>query len=367
MKGKKLLVTFLMVIVAFLSGTMASYASEFSFAVTPITPENQIDKSKTYFDLKMTPNQKETIYVQLQNDLAREVKVDVSVNSATTNTNVIVEYGKNKIKPDKSLHYDLKELVKAPKQVTLKPHSALQVPFELTMPQEKFDGVMAGGITFKEAKEEAKKEDSSEGKGLAIENEYSYVVALLMRQSENAVAPNLVLHKVGPDQINARNVILANVQNDQMTYINQVTIDAEITKKGDSHVLYKENKESLQVAPNTNFDFPVSLKGEPLEPGTYHLKMTVNGNKDADGEFTRGKDKEGQPVHYANQWVFEKDFTIDGAVARELNKKDVTIKTDYTWLYILIGLLLLLLLLLILWLIWRKKKKDEEAEERKAE
>ena len=40
-------------------------------------------------------------------------------------------------------------------------------------------------------------------------------VALLMRQTLNEVAPNLVLHEVKPDQINARNVILANVQNDQ--------------------------------------------------------------------------------------------------------------------------------------------------------
>ncbi len=31
-------------------------------------------------------------------------------------------------------------------------------------------------------------------------------------------------------------------------------------------------------------------------------------------------------INYTNQWVFEKDFTIDGKVAKELNTTDVTIK-----------------------------------------
>jgi LPXTG-motif cell wall-anchored protein len=52
---------------------------------------------------------------------------------------------------------------------------------------------------------------------------------------------------------------------------------------------------------------------------------------------------------------------VTGDVARDLNKKDVTIETDYTWLYFLIGgLLLLLALLLLLW--YRRKKKNETDE-----
>lgn len=366
MKRTNIIITFIFALVAIVVGGQTSFASEFSFAVTPVIPENQLDKSKTYFDLQLDPNQKETVYVELRNDLMREVKVDVSVNSATTNSNVIVEYGKNDAKLDKSLQYDLAKYVKAPEQVTLKPQSAVRVPFELTMPKEKFDGLLAGGITFKEAKSDTEKTKDTAEKGLAIENEYSYVVALLLRQNENTVAPEMLLHDARPDQINARNVILANLQNDKMTYINQVTIDAEITKKDSQDILYEEHKDTLQVAPNSNFDFPIHLNGDALKPGTYHIKMVINGNKAAEGEFTRGKDADGKPIHFQNQWVVEKDFTIDGEVAKELNEKDVTIKKDYTWLFILIGILLLLLALFIIWLVWRKKKKDDE-EERKAE
>ncbi|EOH97515.1 DUF916 and DUF3324 domain-containing protein [Enterococcus pallens] len=367
MKFKKSMIALGILLVSVFAGTIPTFASEFSFAVTPVIPENQIDKTKTYFDLKMAPDQKEQVNVELRNDTDRNVKVDVTVNSATTNSNVIVEYGKNKIAPDKSLKYNLKDYVKAPNQVTINAHSTLQVPFDLTMPKEQFDGLMAGGITFKEAKDEKTTENTSEQKGLAIENEYSYVVALLMRQNTTKVTPQMALNTVKPSQLNARNVIVSNLQNSKATYINQVAIDAEITKKGDSTVLYSEHHDGLQIAPNSQFDFPVHLNGKPLEAGKYHIKLVVNGDKNAEGQYIRGKDKDNQAEHYTNQWVFDKDFTIDGQVARKLNDKDVTIKKDYTWLYILIGILLLLLVLFIIWLIWRKKKKDEEDKENKAE
>jgi len=366
LKIKAALLAVLATILTVFAGGTQVFASEFSFSVTPIAAANQIDKSKSYFDLQLKPGQKETVYVQLRNDLAREVKVDVAVNHATTNSNVIVDYSTSTKTADASMKYDLAKIVQAPKQVTLKPHSVVKVPFQLQMPAATFNGVLAGGITFKEAKT-TKTSQSSSGQGLAINNEYSYVVALLMRQNSTAVAPNMTLHTVKPDQINARNVISANLQNNQMTYINQVAIQAQVTKKGDSKVLYSANKTALQIAPNSNFNFPVALNGQALEPGTYHIKLIVDGNKSDNGKYARGKDSKGQSLRYQNEWVLEKDFTISAATAQDLNKKDVTIKTDYTWIYILVGIGLLLLVLLIIWLIWRKKQKDAKEAARKAE
>ncbi|MGG5359181.1 hypothetical protein IGI57_000124 [Enterococcus sp. DIV0213j] len=333
-------------------------ASEFNFAVTPIIPSTQLDLEKTYFDLKLDPGQEEKLEVLLRNDTDKKVEIDVSVNSATTNSNVIVEYGENEIEKDESLEFDLKDYVEYPEALTLQPNSERIIEFKAKMPKEKFDGVLAGGITFKEIKKEQEKNDEKE-QGLSIKNEYSYVVALLMRQNENEVAPDLKLKKVEPGQINARNVILSTIQNDKKTYINQVAVQAKITKKGDSEVLYKEDKEGLQIAPNSNFSFPISLKGAALEPGDYHLSMTVYGNKEDEGEFV--KEKGTEALRFKNQWKFEQDFTIDGETAKELNEKDVSLKKDNTWLYILAGsLLLLLVVLLIIWLVWRKKKNEEE-------
>ncbi len=354
---QQLFITFLVILGTLLSNLPVT-ASEFNFSVTPITPENQIDKRKTYFDLQLDPDQEAELKAELRNDTEKEVKIGLSVNSATTNSNVMVEYGKNKIEKDESLLFDLTDYVGYPKTVTLEPKSVQTVVFHVKMPNDRFDGVMAGGITFQEIQPE-KEQTENKDQSLSIENEYTYVVALLMRQSLNEVAPNLVLHEVKPDQINARNVILANVQNDQKTYINQVVIETKITKKGQSKVLYQEEREDLQIAPNTNFSFPTALNGDPLTPGEYHLTMTVLGNENKNGKFSRKK--ENTTINYSDQWIFEKDFTIDGKIAKELNTQDVTIKEDNRWIYHLVAsLFVLLMLLLILWFIL-KKKEDKKS------
>ena len=114
----------------------------------------------------------------------------------------------------------------------------------------------------------------------------------------------------------------------------------------------------MQIAPNTNFSFPTALNGQPLTPGEYHLKMTVLGNENENGKFSRKKGN--TTINYTNQWVFEKDFTIDGKVAKELNTTDVTIKKDNNWIYILVASLFLLFILLCILLFVLRKKEEKE-------
>ena len=108
------------------------------------------------------------------------------------------------------------------------------------------------------------------------------------------------------------------------------------------------------MAPNSNFSYPISLKGERLTPGKYVLKSTAYGVKDEKGTYqVKGANGE---ERYLYKWEFTKEFTISGDVAKELNEKDVTIKGTNWWLYLLIALIILALLLLIFFL-YRKRKK----------
>ncbi|MGM0172037.1 cell surface protein [Enterococcus mundtii] len=363
MKKRFILIVSLIVAMLSMVPVQSTFASEFNFAVTPVIPENQIDKEKTYFDLLMEPDKQQTIEVQLRNDTDNDITIETTINSATTNLNGVVEYGENKIEPDNSLVYNLKDYAKAEPEVTLPKHSEVTVPITVTMPAEKFDGVMAGGITFKEKTDDTQS-SSSEDKGLAIKNEYSYVVALLIRQNMTAIKPDLKATKVEPAQVNARNVINVHLQNPQAVYLNQLNVATTITKKGSAEVLYESQAESMQMAPNSHFAYPISLNGEKLEAGKYTMKMTAYGEKAEDGEY-KVKTSNGSEETYKYKWEFEKDFEIKGEVARELNEKDVTIEQDNTWIYLLFGILLLLILLL-LFIFWkRKKQKDEDESENK--
>lgn len=360
---KKLLIMTILALGLVSSFMPTVFASEFNFSVTTNTPKSQIDSEKTYFDIQLEPGQKETLEVTLRNDTDKEVEVGIDISRATTNKNVIVEYGSNDIPKDGSLAYDLSDYLTGPEKVLLKPKSQENIVFTAKMPSDSFDGLIAGGLTFKEINAENSEDD---GTGMTIKNEYSYVVAVLMRQTLNEVAPNLMLKSVFPDQINARNAIISEVQNDQMTYINQVAVETIITKKDSSEVLYESKKEGLQIAPNSTFEFPTSLEGQRLEPGEYHLSMLIYGNRNEEGTYTRVSEVDGKEneTKFNNLWEFEEEFTIDGEVAKELNKTDVSIEEENnTLLYVIIGLIfLVVVLLLIIFLVWRKRKNEEKTE-----
>lgn len=335
-----------------------SWASEFNFAVTPKPSENQIDKQRTYFDLLLAPNQKDTLIVDLRNDTDKEIVIDAQIHSATTNDNGVVEYSKNEIKVDESLKYNIQDYVEAPSEIRLKPQSSTEYKVSIQMPNEDFTGVIAGGITFKEKTDDQDWDaNNKDSKGLAIKNDYSYVVALLMRQTTENGNPNLKLQNVRLSQRNARNVIQGNLQNPSGTYLNQLATKTTIIKKGQKDALYTYKQTDMQMAPNTNFNLSVPLKGERLKAGKYTMKIEAYGEKVQTNGYSFKTSNSQKSGNYRYHWSLEKDFEIKADIAKKYNDSDVTIKKDYTWIYILIGCLVLFLIVLLL--VWHKKKNDQ--------
>lgn len=321
-------------------------ASELSYSVETVLPDNQIDKKHSYFDLKMTPNQKQELHIHMRNDTAKTVKITPTLSPATTNSNGVVEYGPAQTTLNDTAPYNIKDLVKSStKEITIPAHSSTDYSLNVTMPEKAYDGVVAGGIYFEE--KDQKSGESQQKTGLALENRFSYVVALLLKETDTPVTPELTLDQVEPGQINARNVINAGLKNTQATYINQLKVDTDVKAKNGKDILYKSSKSAMQVAPNTTLTYPTALNGEALKPGVYTMHVVA----------TSGK----------HRWEFTKDFTISGAKAKELNNKDVSIKHDSSWLYILLGILLFVLaLILLFFILWKKnKKKAEELEQLK--
>ena len=181
-----------------------------------------------------------------------------------------------------------------------------------------------------------------------------------MRQNLAAVPAHVRLNAVKPSQVNARNVILTSMENDTATFIQQVAVDAKIFAKGSNQALYQVAKEGLQIAPDTNFDFPIALAGKALKPGTYVAKLEVYGNRQPNGKILRTT-AEGKQ-HYRDHWTMTKQFTITEKAASTLNQRDVTIKPSHPqWTYILIGaviVLMALIILLLILLLRRQAKKQ---------
>ncbi len=308
-------------------------AAELRFSVETEIPENKIDKTKTYFDLMMKPDQEQILKVRAANSTDENLVIDVSVKSATTNSNGVIEYGESLTALDKSAPADLSEIIQ------LK-DGGESVELRVKMPKEEFSGQLAGGITFSEKVDETKDKQKENTNGLAIENRYAYTVAVLLRENETVVQPELSLEKVEPTQRNARSVISATLLNHEAAYLQSMKVTANVKNKKTNNVILEKEQEDMQMAPNSIFNFPIPYEENEMEAGTYVLAMTVEGS---------GK-----------KWQFTKEFTISKEEAKTFNEKDVTVKkTESKLIYLLIGLLILLLIICLFIILRLKKQKNK--------
>ncbi|MDO7873023.1 MAG: DUF916 and DUF3324 domain-containing protein [Enterococcus casseliflavus] len=336
-QAKKLIICFLTLFLTFLPTVgWANTESELNFYITPVLPESQLDNGASgYFDLNLAPGSSDTLGLEIQNNSDQAIDVQVSAHTAFTNVNGVVEYGKDAEEADPTLPFELSELIESPDMITLDANESKTVEVPIRMPEEAFEGVLAGGIRVEEVKEE--REQEQEGAGLAIKNAFSYVVGVVVSNNRSATEPGLDLLDVFADQVNYRNVFSAQIQNYTPTFVNQMAVQATIREEGEDEVLYETNREGLQMAPNSNFNFPISLNGDAFKSGTYVLNMTAR----SEGE----------------EWSWEKTFTIESETARRLNQEDVTIDNGINWWMIATIGILLVLLAVIGYLIYKNKKQ----------
>ncbi|EOV9529248.1 DUF916 and DUF3324 domain-containing protein [Bacillus cytotoxicus] len=338
MKCMQKVVSSLLAIVFLLHVTnITTHAAEMKFAVTAVIPENQIDKNQSYFDLKMKPGQKQTLQVQMKNDTDKDVIVETYANTAITNSNGIVDYSTKNPKFDSTLKFPFSKIAKVQKETKIPAKSTVTLDVNVEMPNEPFDGVILGGLYFKEKEDEKIKGKSD---NVQIKNKYAYAIGVVLSETNNEVKPDLKLNDIKPGQVNARNVVTANLQNTKAAMLKHLTVDAKVYTEKGKNILHETKKEDLRMAPNSNFDYAISWENKALEPGTYRLEM-----KATDGD---------------QKWEWTKKFTIEGDKAKELNETAVEAQKDYTMYYIVGGIVLVILLLILMFWLGRRSQNKKQ-------
>lgn len=315
-----------------------SLASELNFHVETVTPINQKKTRVSYFDLLVEPNSTQELVVNITNDTDEDIIVIPSIQTAATNINGVVVYKAGQGESDASLQYKIEDLlISSQEEITIPKNSTIDYRMTLTIPENGFIGTLAGGISFQEKEDTDTSKASQDSSGVSIENSFSYAIAILLTQSNEAVDPELTLENAFAGQVNTRNVMNAEIHNITPTYVNQLSIDAQITKKGKSEVLYSTSKEAMQMAPSSYFNFPVPLNGKKLEAGEYTMTIVAKS-----GDY---------------EWKLTKDFEITKEEASSYNESDVSIETDYTIYYLIAGFSSIILFLLFL--LWKKNKRNK--------
>jgi len=318
----------------------AADTSKLDYGIQPLMPENQRSQTQAYFDLLMEPGQEQTLEVKITNYAEEDKTINVSVATASTNSGGVADYGvRSNVEADDTLLYKMEDLVSTEGRIVVPAGETHTVQLKVLAPSSSFDGILAGGINFKEEVEEAEQEKTTEA-GVTIINEYTYVVALLMRNNEAEVQPDLQLNKVFATQSNAKNVVSANIQNILPAYVTDMKIGAAVKKQGSEEALYELDQEQMEMAPNSNFNYLIPLNGKAFEAGDYILSMEVVSNE--------------------GSWSFQQEFTITAEEARKLNETDVSIEKSKLWLYMTIGAGILAFLFLIFFLILRRKRTKKQ-------
>lgn len=304
-------------------------ASAPDFSVQAVLPESQSNENVSYFDLTLAPNQEEILPIQVTNNSNEEITLELSANTATTNSNGVIDYGFSNEEPDNTLPINFSEIADLDDTtITLNGNERRTIDVKISMPDKSFDGILLGGLTISEKSQEIESQ---------ITNRFSYSLAVVINQTNKEVSPIVDLTKVNVEQRNRRSFVIGSIQNQAAMILNDVQVEAQVFEEGKDVPIYEEVRDDMRMAPNSTLPFGISTGNRPLKAGKYRLDMTV----------TSGEEK----------WQFEEEFIIEENEARELNKNAVNLETDLTSIYLAIASgVVLSLLLIIVWLVYSKRK-----------
>ena len=172
-------------------------------------PENQIGTGEA-LNLMMSPGQKQQVEVEVTNYRDRDIIVETKLTGARTNGNGGLEYGPNKLPKDKTMKYDLSDLVKIPSEVKVPAKGTETFTLDITMPETTYDGIVTGGVQLMEKGESIETQDE---KGATIQNKIAFLFGVTLRMTDTEVKPDFNLNDVKPGHQNYRNAIYLKMGN----------------------------------------------------------------------------------------------------------------------------------------------------------
>ena len=309
-----------------------------NFSVKAEIPDNQIDKSKTYFDLKMEPGAEQTIKVRITNTGDKEITATCMLNPATTGQNGLILYDV----PSSGISWNQKSVteithVETPR-LRIEAGGSAVAEIKINMPKENFEGILLGGLVFKAEHEKSDKKEVNNDTEILFQNEIEYIIALKITQDNKEVAPNFTLLGVEAGQENHRTAVLATIENTRPAIVKGMNIEGEIYKKDSSEIFKKISLSDAEAAPNSSFPLVFDWENTRIEEGDYLLKLNV--------------------THAGEEWNFNREFTIDNRQAHTSNQGAVNLpaRSINVWLFSAITVAVVALIV-VLWVAFARSKR----------
>lgn len=286
---------------AFLSPTLVNAEKlAAGFTIEGVPNNNQVDKNVGYFYISEVPSATNELKVKLKNSSDDDKTLVIKLVDANTNVNGLVDYT-GKLTNHTSLKTPLTSIAQVTEQeVKVTKNSEVETTIKIAMPKAPFEGVIVGGVVVSE-----KMEESAE-KNLAINNTYSYTIAIVLTNNETTPIKNnvsLELDLIGTKLFDGKKVVRADILNKNPYMFEDATISGTIYEKETKKEVVKNKKEHVEIAPYSAFPFQFDWEKDTIKPGKYSFV----------GEATSGDKK----------WTFKRDFEVTGKEAKKLNEETV--------------------------------------------
>ncbi|MGX7024917.1 DUF916 and DUF3324 domain-containing protein [Vagococcus hydrophili] len=308
-------------------------------------PENQITSGEP-LNLMMKPGQKQKVNVVLENLGEKETTIEVKLSGARTNGSGGLEYGPNTFKKDKSMKYDLADLVKVPAEVKIPGKSKENLVLDITMPETSYDGVVTGGIQLME---KGKDMGKTEENGALVTNKFAFLFGVTLHMTDKEVKPDFDLRSAKAGLANYRNAVFLDIGSTQAFLAKGMTLNAEITEKGKKEVLYQKKSADVSIAPNSLLSFPVTMDGDRMKPGDFTANVVLKG--------------------YDKEWKWSKNFTITKEEADKFNQQDPYLVQErglnWKMIALIVGGVILLVVIVVVILKVTKKKTPQKGKKAK--
>ena len=311
-----------------------------NYSVSPEPADNQIDKTISYYDLKVTPGQKETLKFKINNNDTNNHTYSIMINRATTDINGVIDYTEHNSVPEDKLNYNVENLVDYPKEVAVPAKSSKEVSVNLKAPAGDFSGELLGGILVDEDNQVTK----NVTKGVTLKSKYNYVIGLQLQQNTDNIKPDLKLNRVYETNKSGQIYVDDKLDNDVPKLEKNVSVNAKVVPVNSKKAVLESSKQNMSIAPDSYFDYPVNVntttgvnKNKRLKPGTYTMYLNVKANG-------------GQ-----NLWNLKRKFTISSGQNKKLNKA-VPNNSKSKWIIISAVVVMMMIASGIIWF-YRKNKK----------
>lgn len=312
-----------------------------------------------YDNVKPGSQIRATILITNQSEQARSFQVSAYTGS-TSNSGSLV-YNSNRPKMDQSQQVDFRSLFKNNEvyvKVPGKNKNNGQVAVSLTaqIPNTNMKGTVLGGFNvyaYDPTDKQPKKQSS-------LVNKFRFVIPVVFEvntsfaQQRANFKDSIKLGNIMPQVTlqGSNNVVSvrADLHNTAAATLGNFRTYAAVTKKGEKKIRATATTEANQIAPNSVWTYPILWGDQAVEAGDYHLTLKIRN----DG-LAPVKDNTSVAKKY--DWKVERDFTITGSQAGQLNRQ-LGIKPNYLWLWITLAILAVVLLILVVWYFARRTKKD---------